>query len=137
MQETLEGVVTELDGDFAKVRPKKHSVCDDCQACNTTDLIVLALNPKKATVGDTVTYIQAENGMLTIAWVLFLQPLMAVFAGIGLGSLAASTFHIPEGLTMTAGALALFALAIVFVRWFDRRYKLRQSNFAKITAIVS
>jgi sigma-E factor negative regulatory protein RseC len=137
MQETLEGVVTELDGDFAKVRPKRHTACDDCQACNTTNLIVLALNSKKATVGQTVSYIQAENGMLTIAWVLFIQPMLAVFAGIGLGSLAASALHLPEGVTMTAGALVLFALAVVFVRWFDRRYKLRQSNFAKITAIVS
>ncbi|HTH13198.1 MAG TPA: SoxR reducing system RseC family protein [Spirochaetia bacterium] len=137
MQETLEGVVTELDGDFAKVRPKRHTACDDCQACNTANLIVLALNSKKAAVGQTVNYIQAENGMLTIAWVLFIQPMLAVFAGIGLGSLAASALRLPEAVTMTAGALVLFALAVVFVRWFDRRYKLRQSNFAKITAIVS
>jgi sigma-E factor negative regulatory protein RseC len=137
MQETLEGVVTALDGDFAKVRPKRHSACDDCQACNTAELIVLALNPKKATIGQTVSYTQAESGMLTIAWVLFIQPLLAVFAGIGLGSLAAAAFQLPGALTMTVGAVVLFALAVVFVRWFDRRYKLNQSNFAKITAIVS
>ena len=105
MQETLEGVVTELDGDFAKVRPKRHSTCDDCQACNAAELIVLALNPKKAAVGQTVAYVQAETGMLTIAWVLFLQPLAAVFAGLGLGYLAASFFHLPGGPVMTAGAL--------------------------------
>jgi len=137
MQEALEGVVTELDGDFAKIRPKRHSACDDCQACNTTNLIVLALNPSQAIVGQTVKYTQAESGMLSIAWVLFIQPLLAVFAGIGLGALVASSFHLPQVPPMVAGALLFFALAIVFVRWFDRRYKLRQANFAKITAIVS
>jgi positive regulator of sigma E activity len=136
MAEILEGVVTETDGDFAKIRPKPHTACDDCQACNTADLIILAANLKKAKLGQTVKYEPAQTGQLTIAWVLFFQPLLSVFAGIGIGSLVAPLLPVPAPLVMGGFVLVLFAATVVYIRWFDRRYKLNQSNFAKITEVV-
>jgi len=133
MQEILDGVIVERDGTYAKLRPKRHSECDDCQACFSTDLLVLAYNPGGFEVGQQVHYVQAQHGMLLIAWVLFVQPLLAVFAGIGLGSLVAPLAALPPAAAMTMGALFLFGLAVAFVLWFDRRYKLKQTNFARIT----
>lgn len=136
MQDILEGSVIGIEGEYAKIRPRRHTECDDCQACHAPDLLILAYNPKKAEVGQNVTYIQAQSGMLLIAWVLFLQPLLAVFLGIGLGSLAAASLSWPSGPVMGLGALLFLAIAIVYIRWFDRRYKLNNSNFAKITEII-
>lgn len=136
MQEILEGVVTGIDGDYAKVRPKRHSTCDDCQACNTADMMILAYNPKKVPVGETVEYVQAQHGMLLVAWVLFLQPMFAVFVGIGLGSWLAPSLGWPPVVAMATAALLLLAAAVAFILWFDRRFKLKQSHFAKITAVI-
>jgi sigma-E factor negative regulatory protein RseC len=137
MAEILEGIVVGIEGEFARVRPKRHTACDDCQACNTADLIVLAVNASRAAVGQTVQYTQAQRGIVTVAWVLFVQPLLAVFAGIGLGSVVAQVAPIPEATAMGIGALVLFAAAVGFVLWFDKRFKLNRSNFAKITGILS
>lgn len=134
--ETLEGVILECDGDYAKVRPKKHTECDDCQACFASDLVVLVYNPRRAVVGQTVRYVQARQGMLVVAWVLFGQPLLAVFLGLALGSLAAPMLGLPVGTAMAAGSLALFGLAVAFLLRFDRRFKRTQSNFARVTEIL-
>ena len=137
MQEILEGFVTEVDGEYAKVRPKRHTECDDCQACMAPEMVILAYNPLKAPVGQEVRYHQAQQGILLIAWVLFVQPLLSVFLGLWLGSLAAPLLGWPSAATMVMGAAVLFAVAVVFVLRFDKRYKLKQSNFAKIISIVS
>lgn len=137
MQETLEGMITEVDGDFAKVRPQRHTECDDCQACMAPEMIILAYNPLKARVGQSVQYHQAQQGILLIAWVLFLQPLLSVFLGLWAGSVLAPLAGLDPTVGMVIGAALLFALAVVVVLRFDRRYKLQQKNFAKITAIVS
>lgn len=136
MQESLEGTVTEVDGDYAKVRPQRHTECDDCQACLAPEMVVLAYNPHHAQVGQKVEYHQAHQGILLIAWVLFLQPLLSVFVGLGLGSLAAPVVGWPTPVAMVVGAALFFGAAVAVVVRFDRRYKRRQQNFAKITAIL-
>jgi sigma-E factor negative regulatory protein RseC len=136
MQEMLQGTVTEVDGDYAKVRPQRHTECDDCQACLAPEMVVLAYNPHQAVVGQKVEYHQAHQGILLIAWVLFLQPLLSVFLGLWLGNLAAPVVGWPAPAAMVVGAALLFSVAVTVVVRFDRRYKRNQQNFAKITAIV-
>lgn len=136
MQELLEGVVTEQDGEFAKVRPQRHSECGDCDACSAPGLALLAFNPPHAEVGQKVRY-QQGGGELLVAWVLFAQPLVAVLAGLGGGWVIARGWGIEPAGPMALSSIALFSLAVAYLLWFDRRYRRNRGRFAKIVGIIS
>ena len=83
MTNKQDGVVVAVDGLIAKVKTSRHNNCENCGACPGNSAIVLdAQNPVGAKAGQRVEIEIREAGMLKAAFVVFLLPLMAVFAGV-------------------------------------------------------
>ena len=136
MREIQEGVIVGLEGNFARIRVSAHADCDNCSACSIEGMTILALNPIKASIGDPVRFRQPRGGMLSVAFVLFLLPLLFVFAGIyaGVGFSYVTGFH--KTISVIFFALAFFAAAVTVIVFYDRRYRVRSVNFPEIVELI-
>ncbi len=137
MTNKQDGVVVAVDGLIAKVKTSRHNNCENCGACPGNSAIVLdAQNPVGAKAGQRVEIEIREAGMLKAAFVVFLLPLMAVFAGVmAAGYVAEHLGYSVFGLQLTGGLLAL-ALALAYVKYFDRSAQSDAGGQPVITRIL-
>ncbi|HDN26180.1 MAG TPA: Fis family transcriptional regulator [Thioploca sp.] len=117
------GVVVEVNEQFAVVQTTRTSLCGQCAAnkgCGTASLSqmlgqkstnITVVNHKGAKVGDKVVIGLEEQALLKSSLLLYLLPLLGLFAGaIGYEMLAAYVqFPRSEILTVLAGLLGLLA----------------------------
>lgn len=137
MENIQEGVVVSNEGDFARVNVQTHSSCESCGACDSSKMIILAFNPLKARPGQMVRFVMTEGNMMRIAFILFILPLLAIFAGAFIGHLLAQTIHFHQTASMVIGGAVLFVLSILNILLYDRKYKLKTGNFAEIIEILN
>ncbi len=116
------GVVVEIDDKFAIVQTKRTSYCRQCAAnkgCGTASLSAIlgqkytqvkVINHCDAKVGDRVVIGVEEQALLKSAFVLYLLPLLSLFAGaIGYEMLIIiGEWPRYEALIILAGLLGLF-----------------------------
>jgi sigma-E factor negative regulatory protein RseC len=136
MQEIQEGTILELDGEFAKIRVTAHEDCKDCNMCNIKGMIIIAYNPIEAIQGQMVKFSNPQTGMLSIAFMLFLFPLLSLFAGLYAGSVLASFFMFNLAGAMAICGILLLAFSIVIIFFYDKKYKLNKSNFPQIIEVI-
>lgn len=121
MKEEAEGVVIALEGDVAKVRTSRHSDCDDCGMCPGDSAAILDVrNTLDAKVGQRVVIQLPESHMLKAAFVVYLLPLLATFAGFLLGMWIAQKFALPVLLLEVGVAAVAFVLTLLYIRSYDR-----------------
>lgn len=137
MTNKQDGVVVAVDGVIAKVKTSRHNNCENCGACPGNSAIVLdAQNPVGAKAGQRVEIEIREAGMLKAAFVVFLLPLIAVFAGVmAAGYVAEQLGYNVFGLKLT-GALLALALALAYVKHFDRSAKSDAGGQPVITRVL-
>ena len=84
-------------------------------------MVVDAVNPLGAAVGQRVRFAFREEQVLTGAFVVFILPL--IFGGVGavIGHFMAPLLEASGSLPYVIGALLFFLLALLLVRKFDRR----------------
>lgn len=136
MENVQEGVVLNNEGEFARVSVQAHSSCESCGACESSKMVILAYNTLNAKPGQQVRFVMQEGNMMRIAFILFVLPLLSIFAGAFLGYLASIYFHWNQTASMVIAGGALFALSILNIVFFDRKFKLKPGNFAQIIEIV-
>lgn len=137
MTNKQDGVVVAVDGLIAKVKTSRHNNCENCGACPGNSAIVLdAQNPVGARAGQRVEIEIREAGMLKAAFVVFLLPLIAVFAGVmAAGYVAEQLGYSAFGLQLI-GALLALALALAYVKYFDRSAQSDAGGQPVITRIL-
>jgi sigma-E factor negative regulatory protein RseC len=134
--EVQEGFILQLDGDLAKLRVAPNADCDNCGACNIVHMELLAYNPVNATPGQKVRFTMIQDNMLKISFMIFIFPLLSLFAGLYAGSLLSPILNINNTGAMTAGGLLTVAMAIVIIYIYDKKYKLNRSNFPQIIEVI-
>ncbi len=134
--EVQEGFILQLDGDLAKLRVAPNADCDNCGSCNIVHMELLAYNPVNATPGQKVKFIMIQNNMLRISFMIFILPLLSIFAGLYTGSFTASILKLNEAAFMTAGVFLFLSAAICIIYSYDKRYKQNRSNFPQIIEVI-
>lgn len=135
-EEIQEGFIISIDGDLAKVRVAPNADCDNCGQCNIVHMEILAYNAVNATIGQKIKFTMAPESMMKISFMIFILPLLSVFAGIYGGSLLASFLNISEVASSVSGALILLATAIFIIYFYDKQYKLNKSNFPQVIEVI-
>ena len=121
MNKLQEGIVIAIDGSLARVKTSRHNDCENCGACpGNTALVLEAANPEGARPGQRVLVEVRETNMLKAAFVVYVLPLVAAFAGAAGGGRAAEMAGMATFWPQAGGGVALFVLAILYIRHFDR-----------------
>jgi sigma-E factor negative regulatory protein RseC len=131
-----EGFIMHLDGDLAKIKVAPNPDCDNCGNCNIVHMELLAYNPVKAKPGQKIRFTMIQDNMLKISFMIFIFPLLSLFAGLYAGSLIASAYNLHNSGTMTAGGFLTLGLALAVIFFYDKKYKLNKSNFPQIIEII-
>jgi Positive regulator of sigma E activity len=138
MDKRQEGIVISVDGDMAKVKTSRHNDCENCGACPGNSAIVLdARNPLGAKTGQLVLLEVQEIGMLKSAFIVYMLPLIAMFFGAMAGGYLAGQFARDALWFQVAGAAIAFAVAVLYIRCFDRSASSNQNMQPVITRILS
>ncbi len=121
MDSRIEGVVVEADSGNAKVRVSRHGDCSNCGACPGDSALLLdAVNGLGAAPGQHVFLEMPDTGMVKSAFVVFTLPLLAILAGAMAGYGASSFLGDAKTALEALGATLFFALAVLYIRRFDR-----------------
>ncbi|MBP2644693.1 MAG: SoxR reducing system protein RseC [Firmicutes bacterium] len=124
MQGEQEGIVIAVENDLAKVKTSRHSDCENCGSCpGNTAMVLDALNQAGARPGQRVLIRVAEVSMLRSAFIVYMVPLFAIFAGIMLGGYVAERLALTPGWFQVGGAILAFAGSAYYIRKFDRSAK--------------
>ena len=134
--EIQEGFIVNTDGDLAKVKVAPNADCDNCGACNIAHMEILAYNRVNAAPGQKVKFTMIQDNMLKISFMIFIFPLLSLFAGLYAGSLVSSIFSFNITGSMTAGGLLMVSMAVVIIFFYDKKYKLNRSNFPQIIEVI-
>lgn len=117
------GIVTETRGEFALVRPTEHFNCDSsycCQGEGVQKVIVEMKNEINAVVGDKVIYEAKEVGMLLVAFILFVVPLILVIFGIVAGYYMSGTLGINSNIAALVGGISLFIISMMIIKMYEK-----------------
>ena len=128
-----------LEDGPAEVAVKRQSACGhDCSKCGggcselmvSSTVAVIAANPVRARLGDTVRVESSTGGVLGAAVVVYLVPFLLFFLGYFLT--AAAGFG--EGASASVGVIG-FALGVIIAMMTDRQVRKRRAISFQITAI--
>ena len=117
-----EGTILSIEEDgLAEVKVGRHSDCMACGACPGAEhIVVKALNPIGAEVGQHVKFEVREVNIVIGAFVCFIMPLIVA----GLGAVAGHWIGLSQGMdAMQAAIVAVssdFLSALSVVKLFDR-----------------
>jgi len=117
------GIVTKINGEFAFVRPTAHTACDSghcCQGEGVSKVVLEMKNEINAVVGDKVIYEAKEVGMLIVAFILFVMPLILAFFGAVMGYYISGSLGINASTASIIGGISLFIISIIIIKIFDR-----------------
>lgn len=138
MNEQQQGIVISVAGETARVKTSRHNDCENCGACPGNAAIVLdARNPLGARPGQSVMIEVQEVGMLKSAFIVYMLPLIAMFLGAWAGSWAAESLARDAIWFQVTGAVAAFAIAVLYIRYFDKSARENKNQQPVITRILS
>lgn len=117
-----EGTILSIEEDgLAEVKVGRHSDCMACGACPGAEhIVVKALNPIGAEVGQHVKFEVREVNIDIGAFVCFIMPLIVA----GLGAVAGHWIGLSQGMdamqAAIVGGIVGFLIGVVGVKLFDR-----------------
>ena len=130
----IEGRVAAIEGaGRAVVRVERTDACGHCRACiriGPSAMTAVARNPLGARVGQRVLLSMPSGGLAAAAVMLFLAPLLCVFAGAALGWLLG-----PAGALWPAGVGAgafLLVYLLLLARYDRSRGRLYEPTITEI-----
>jgi len=123
-----QGIVLETIGEMAKVRIGRHEECGSCGACaGAQHVVVDAVNTLGAKAGQRVRFAFREENVLTGAFVVFILPLIFGGAGAVAGRWLAPLLGVEGNTPYILGAAIFFLIALVLVKYFDKRAAEKQA----------
>lgn len=139
METQQEGIVIALREDgIAQVKTSRHNDCENCGACPGNSAIVLdARNPLGAKPGQRVLVQVKEVNMLKSAFIVYLLPLIAIFAGAMLGGYLAERSELPALWLQVGGGALAFVGSVFYIKYFDRSARTDANMQPLITRILT
>jgi sigma-E factor negative regulatory protein RseC len=139
MQTQQEGIVITIqEGGMAQVKTSRHNDCENCGACPGNSAIVLdARNSLGAKPGQRVMVEVQEVNMLKSAFIVYLLPLIAIFAGAMLGGYLAEPLVLPALWLQVGGGGLAFIGSVFYIKYFDRSARTDTNMQPVITRILS
>lgn len=117
-----EGTILSIEEDgLAEVKVGRHSDCMACGACPGAEhIVVKALNPLGAQVGQHVKFEVREVNIVIGAFICFIMPLIVA----GIGAVAGHWIGLSQGMDAVqaaiVGGIAGFVIGVIGVKLFDR-----------------
>ena len=136
---TEEGtVVSILENGEAEVKVGRHSDCIACGACPGAEhIVVKALNPIGAKVGQHVRFEMREINIVIGAFMCFIMPLLVCAIGaIGAHYLAVANGYDTTQTSIIGGIIG-FVVGVIGVKLFDRSLTNDVKAKPKITEICA
>ena len=127
------GTVTELNGNNAKVVFTRSKACGDCHACVSfgSDQAETELaNTLGAKVGDRVSIELHSGSVFTASLIMYGIPLVALLAGVLIGSFISDLF------TAVCG-IGAAVIAFLIIRLFEPKFKKMGKFDPRMIEIVS
>jgi sigma-E factor negative regulatory protein RseC len=133
------GVIIEEMGQFSKVKLLRHTACGNCGACqvgdDSKDVHLMAKNNVNAHMGDMVEVSMNTDSVLSAAFIMYVIPLVALFAGLAIGHFLFS--QSVNGELMSGGlGLVLMVLAFWIIKLNDKRFMKSDKYTAQILRII-
>jgi sigma-E factor negative regulatory protein RseC len=119
----MEGIVLELRGELALVRPTGHTSCNSsycCQGEGVKKIDLEARNMINAVVGDKVIFEAKEAGLLLAAFITFILPFILVFIGGVLGNYISGLMKINITATVISGGIIFLIISILIIKFHDK-----------------
>ncbi len=126
------GKVIEKRGNKAMVVMRRHSACDKCGRCggilggpDIKDSHVMVENPIGAGAGELVKIEVDDGKLLLMSFVLYMVPVLALVAGILLGTvLAPAINYTGDHIFFSVGSgLLLAAIVMIWIKYWDKSKK--------------
>lgn len=134
---TEQGLVIEVSDDIAKIKAGRHNDCKNCGACPGDNSIVITANNKVgAKPGQRVLFEMKEGNALTATFIVFVLPLIAAFAGAGLGMVIGKYFGGNINIFEIAGGIIAFVLSLIFVKLYDKAVNTSKKSQPDIIRIL-
>jgi sigma-E factor negative regulatory protein RseC len=138
MEGQQEGVVLSVAEGLAKVKTSRHNDCENCGSCPGNAAIVLdARNPVGAKPGQRVMVEIKEAEMLKSAFIVYMLPLVAIFAGAVLGGYIAERLAAAALWFQIGGGGLAFVGSVYYIRYFDRKARTSIRMQPVITRILT
>lgn len=118
----MEGIVLELRGELALVRPTGHTSCNSsycCQGKAVKKIDLEARNEINAVVGDKVIFEAKEAGLLLAAFITFILPFVLVFSGGVLGNYMSGLIGINVTVAIMSGGIIFLIISIIIIKFYD------------------
>ena len=132
------GIVIETSENKAKVKASRHGDCENCGVCPGDNAMVVAVqNPIRAKVGQRVAFEIQEAIMLMAAFVVYILPLLALMVGAISGGILAKNLGQPFLAFQIGGGIMFFAVAVVYMKRYDRAVKKNDQLLPVITKILN
>lgn len=113
------GVIISTQGDRARVMLQRQSSCGDCQGCKlgneNTKMEIEAINQVNAKTGDWVEIDMEHQNVLAAAFIAYALPLLALIAGIVVGSIVLDRIGLGQYKELGAGLLGLLLTAVTYL----------------------
>ena len=133
------GVVVGEMGAYSKVKLLRHTACGNCGACqlgdDQKDVHLVAKNDVHAHVGDMVEVAMATDSVLSAAFIMYVIPLIALFAGLAAGYFL---FQSSPNSEMFSGLLGLVLMVMAFfvIKMNDKHFMKSEKYTAQIMKIL-
>jgi len=132
------GIVIEISESKAKVKASRHGDCENCGVCPGDNAMVLEVqNAIGAKVGQRVAFEIQEANMLLAAFVVYILPLLALLAGAISGGVLGNNLGQNVLVCQIGGGIFFFAIAVVYMKRYDRAVKKNDNLLPVITKILN
>jgi sigma-E factor negative regulatory protein RseC len=131
------GIVVGTEDNFAKLKINIHGTCENCQICTQEEMYLQAENSINAQVGQKVRYDENTDKAVWMAFVLFIFPMLSIFAGIYAGKMISDKIGSVNPLFMIAGGVLGFVISFLIIFLYEKRAKKKFKKHAVITDILS
>lgn len=123
MKNELIGIVSEKKGEYALVRPTNHTSCDSghcCQGEGISKAVIEVRNEINANVGDKVIFEAKEVGMIKVAFIVFILPLLLGFLGAAIGWHMSGAIGINAQITAIFGGIMFFIISMIIIKMYEK-----------------
>lgn len=132
------GIVIETSENKAKVKASRHGDCENCGVCPGDNAMVVEVqNPIDAKVGQRVAFEIQEANMLMAAFVVYILPLLALMVGVISGGIIGNNLGQHVLAFQIGGGIVFFAIAVVYMKHYDRAVKKNDQLLPVITKILN
>lgn len=139
-----QGIVTSvLDNSNAMVLVKRHSSCENCNACKMGNgeektIEIEAINRISASAGQTVTVDMEHQNVLKAAFIIYVIPLVALLVGVILTSRLINTFNVAGNVEMISALVGFIFMAVAFlvIKKKDSKFRTQEEYIPVIVEIA-